>query len=497
MSAPAAPTAPPRLWLIPALIFLLALVPRLALVHQTIRQHPDGSPAGSYTDIAGDSGQYVALARNLVQYGHFADDRPDGRREGTSYFALLRPPLYPLYCALFEKFEWRPGILYAQAFLGAATAAMLAGLAGAICRSCIAAAVAGIGSALSPTGIGLAGLALADLPFATVFVAGLFALWMAASEWVPRLRYSVAVGHDRTSSDSTARATATSTKPWHPIILWYVAGALFGAACLVKPVGLYWPLLMPIVAPMLVRGDGQPARWRHIFGAAALAIAILLFWATHNRVVHGIFAVSTVDAQNLRFYLCPVVEEWAKAGEQPSNSAVRANRTKAMARDDAERRKTPAVDLVKRQWSEGLAIVRAHPRETWNAYWDNVDRQLAASFDHFDLEMPEGGFVRNAMIAIEKVTDSNGAYWLAVVLMIVPLILPWLARKERRDPSWRARAFAAPALWLTFLYLTIFVGTTTGTGSRILYPAEAPALLLIAAGVTSIVRDGTRLGKAA
>lgn len=453
-----------RSWLIPAIIFLLALVPRLALVHQTIHQHPANGPAGAFTDIAGDSGQYMALARNFVQLGHFADDRPTGRKEGTTYFALLRPPIYPLYCAVFEKLGCPAGILWGQAILGAVGSAMIAWPARTICRSNVAAAIAGGCSALSPTGIGLAGLVLADLPFAVVFVAGLIVLWRAGASRI-----------------------------W----LWHLAGAIFGVTCLIKPVGLYWPFVMPLVAILFLRSAAREVPWRHVLGASATAITILLAWAAHNRVSHGVFAVSTVDAQNLRYYLSPIAEEWAKAGDSPTARDVRANRTAVMSRDDLDRRKQPAADMVRRQWSEGLAIVRAHPKETWNAYWDSVDRQLASSFDHFELEMPAGGFVHDALRSIEKLTDTNGAYWTCVVLMIVPLVLPWLTHKTRRDPSWRSRAFAAPALWITFLYFAHFVGTTTGTGSRILYPAEAPALLLIACGVISIVRDGARLGRAA
>jgi 4-amino-4-deoxy-L-arabinose transferase-like glycosyltransferase len=82
-------------------------------------------------------------------------------------------------------------------------------------RSKLASFVAGLTSALSPTGIGLAGILLADLLFAAAFVISFLLLY-----------HGVAANRQ---------------------LLSYGAGIGSGIAALIKPILLFWPMLSVLI----------------------------------------------------------------------------------------------------------------------------------------------------------------------------------------------------------------------------------------------------------
>lgn len=430
---------------------VLGLILRLWLVGTMLHQ------GARYDRVAGDDKQYVDLARNLVELGRFADDAPEGRNFGTTYYSLLRPPGYPLFCALFERIEYRAGILWTQAVLGASVPMLVAWLAGTMLRSRIAAGVTGVIAAISPTGVGLSGLILADLPFAIVFAAGFALLWQGAR---------------------------SERRVW-----WYASGATFGVACMIKPIGLYWTLATPIVAWFLTRAIHRHVRWRHLAGGLAIGLAMMLAWAGRNYAHARVFTISTVDAQNLRYYLAPAVQEWVRSDGNPDRRKSRNLRGLAMRRDERDVLTMPAREIYLRQWRESLEILRPEPRATLSAMWDHIENHFRSGFSHFDDELPRGGLLHRSLLSVETAWLSAGTDDVVIALLIVALALPPLVPKARRDPTCWLRWHASVALAGTFVYLVAFTGTTTSTGARIIYPAQFAEILLVVAGAVSIARD--------
>ena len=430
---------------------VVGLILRLWLVGTMLHQ------GARYDRVAGDDKQYLDLARNLVELGRFADDAPSGRNFGTTYYSLLRPPGYPMFCALFERFDHRAGIVWTQAVLGAAVPMLVAWLAGTMLASRVAAAVAGAVAAISPTGVGLSGLILADLPFALVFLAGFALLWQAAR--------------------GERRAT------------WYVAGATFGVACLIKPIGLYWTLATPIVAWFLARAVARRVKWRHLAGGLAIGVAMMLAWAGRNYAHARVFTISTVDAQNLRYYLAPAVEEWVRSNGDPDRRKSRALRGLAMRRDERDVLTMPPREIYLRQWRESLDVLRPNPGSTIAAMWDHIENHFRSGFSHFDDQLPKGGALRRSLAAIEAAWLWDGTDDVVIVLLIVSVALPPIVPTAGRDPSCWMRWHASVALAFTFVYLVFFTGTTTSTGARIVYPAQFAEVLLVVAGAVSIARD--------
>lgn len=453
-AAPVSPRPRPSLWTIAIVVGVIGLILRLWLVGAMLHQ-TGGKP---YDRAAGDSRQYLDLARNLVELGRFHDDGPGARPAGTTYFSLLRPPAYPLFCAAFERFDYRPGIVWTQAAIGALVPVLVAWLAGTMLRSRVAAALCGLVAAVSPTGVGLSGLILADLTFAVAFAAGFALLWQACRD---------------------GRA-----------IWWYASGATFGLACMIKPIGLYWTLVTPLIAWPLAVAAGRHVRWRHLVGGLAIGVVMMLAWAGRNYALARVFTISTVDAQNLRYYLAPGVQEWVRSAGDPDRRKSRKLRSDAIDRDEADVKTMSARDIYLRQWRESAEILRPYPGATVAVMWDHIENHFRSGFSHFDRQMPEGGPLRFSMHAIEDAWLWSGTDDVVIVLMIASLALPPLVPKSRRDPTCRPRWLASVALAGTFLYLVAFTGTTTSTGSRIIYPAQFAQILLVAAGAVSIARDG-------
>lgn len=440
------------------IVGLIAVAARLFFVANLAAA---GNEAG-LNDNAGDARQYIALARNLAEFGTFIDDSPGGRAAGSTYFSLLRPPIYPALAAPFEARDARAALFYVQAIIGGAIPMFAAFLAGIWFRSRPAAWLAGLMAALSPTGIGITGQVMADQLFATLFAASIVA---------------VAV-----SVRSTRRASR-----W----MW-IAGVAAGLATLVKPAGLYWPLVLPVLAWIFARAASSRVRWRPVAIAVAIGLILPAMWAVRNYRVAGVFRVSTVDAQNLRYYLAPQAQEWAREGDIPTKAKLKRNRERTMRRDTDDAATLTPREIVRRQWSESVAIFRTHPAETFRAYMHNLRGHLTTPFNGFDYQFPKGGTTRRMMGRLEQMTGSTAAYWLIGVLSLASL-LPLLVGADRRDPTWRMRIISVAAIMLIFGYVAGLSGTTYGTGSRILFPAHIAVQLLMAAGVAALGRDLPRI----
>lgn len=282
----ARPTAPPR----PAahtlprrgvaigVILALAAVLRVALFMF-------GPAVDTTRAVEPDSGRYIELAENLGQYGVFGRAREnsgavhvplarlrDQRGELESPDAnglrpeIFRTPGYPFFIALFLGLglsaHW---VLAAQAVLGAINVWLVYALGRALFRSPKVAIVAAAILAVSPAAM-LANMSLlSETLFSTLILTGIL--------------LAVRFRHDMGGAVG--------------------AGVFFGAAVMVKPVGV---LLGAAVA-----------LWMAVTGRSSRAVALALFlaiasilpaaqWMVRNHRVGIGYQISTVPAINALFY---------------------------------------------------------------------------------------------------------------------------------------------------------------------------------------------------
>src|SRR5207248_407522 len=144
----------------------------------------------------------------------------------------------------------------------------------------------------------------------------------------------------------------------------YIAsGTAFAIGLLIKPSLLYWPLAMFAVAALLSRALERRIAWGKLAITALLPLMAAGAWSVRNWRVEGGFTYCSVDAQNLRQFLAPLTEEWAKAGRPPAGDDLYAHHAAVRDRDwsdMADGRLSP-MQLARRQRAESLAILSGHP----------------------------------------------------------------------------------------------------------------------------------------
>src|SRR4051794_15714569 len=235
---------------------------------------------------ANDAPEYLHLARNIAFNGCYV------RADAVSrIIGLVRPPGYPLLCAIVLKIcgDRTREIVWAQVPAAAAICVLVAALAQVIFRARWPALLAGSIAALSPTGIGLTAQVFAEIAFTLVFLCGFLCLFAAA-----------------------ARGSAR----WA-----IIAGVVLAFAQLIKPSLMLWPLAG--VAPWwcIARAYAMRVRWLHVLGCSAIQLAGITAWSARNYHSDGLLTISAVNARNLRMLVTPMVEEWVKAGGRPETKA--------------------------------------------------------------------------------------------------------------------------------------------------------------------------------
>jgi 4-amino-4-deoxy-L-arabinose transferase-like glycosyltransferase len=265
-------------------------------------------------------------------------------------------------------------------------------------RSKLASFVAGLTSALSPTGIGLVGILLADLLFAAAFVVSFLLLY-----------HGIAVNRR---------------------LLSYGAGVGFGNSALIKPILGFWPILSVLIWCLLAKAAHQPVRWKHVCIFVFLQLTFLLPWATRNYVVEKSFSLSTIGVQNLRYYVVPRVEEWARAGRFPSSDAIKHNRQSVRSRDEADlaAKRASSARIAQRRLVESLAIFQKHPWTTMRVYYQNVKEDASAGWHYFPVQLPRESTLRTSLNYLGRVAKTlQKVGWVLIGCALMSLLrLRWL-----------------------------------------------------------------------
>ncbi len=415
-----------------AIIFVVAALPRLLFVREVIadwkRLEPELRQSDSIAFLDPDSGSYMRLAKRIL------DANPLGA------VSLRRPPGYPFFLALLGAQPER--VLWAQALLGAFIAPCVLILAYVITRSVFLGLAAGLLSALSPTGIGVAALIMSDLLLAALFALGLLALLLAA------------------------RA--------HGSWLLVVAGAFFGLATLTKPILLFWSPVALLVF-WLFCGSGRlrvrPAAIALFFG---LQLAPPLTWSAANYVVHGAFSYSDAGALTARTYWGARAEAWIEAGEPPSAGQIRKKVQQAWQRAGSS--KLSETEKIRQYREETRNLIREHPSEMARAFFVNADEQTRRGWNLFKRQLPLKPEVAQRLAPLVRLEGKAREYvrWL-LVLLILGLPLLWALGTSARSS---ADLMGVLALTVAWLYFVVASGITFWTGPRILYPVQLAEIVV-------------------
>ncbi len=245
-----------------------------ALLFSLAQSH--GADMATFLAAEDDARGYVALARTLLETGQFNSPF----NGGPEYF---RTPLYPVFVGgLIEVFDSLATVALVQILLLAGSASLLF-LLGERFFSRFAGIGAAILFVLDPTTLIQTLGIYTEIPFVFLLLSGIYLII-----------------HTRSLSN-------------HACI---IAGLLFGAMMLVRPIGLY-------ILPLVVLGMMFISKetWTKTFRSAAIVlIAALLVagpWAARNYVVGGSFAISSIGSYNPLFYNVVLFEAYRRGvGEQ-------------------------------------------------------------------------------------------------------------------------------------------------------------------------------------
>ena len=355
-------------------------------------------------------------------YGHQIANG-NGFTENDGSPGIFWPPGWPLVIAgVYTLVGEHPGAVVAlEVLLGSLTALGVAGI-GARLLGRRTGLAAGVIYALWPGNVYLTAVLLSETAFLAWLVASLWLL-LAALEW-----------------QGCKRVTGLCA-----------AGVLFGAAALTKaePLALL-PVLAAVLALRVARSD-----WLVHGGALLLGIAVVLApWALRNQAIFGAPIVTSASG-GTNFWI----------GNHRGATGMNDLPVETWWRLQHQRDSFAETNLAQNAagWREGLAFVRAHPREALAL----VPRKLRATYasdaaatrNLRPLEPPVRG-------RLERVANL---WWYAVLA----LALVGVGSLRRASPTARLLLLGIPATWL--LIHIVFIG-----GARFHAP-ETPSLAVLAA----------------
>ena len=431
------------------IVLAIALAARLTFAAMVVSQHDNAS----FTDLHGDTSSYLTLGKRMYVGETYTAGGGAHRLRG-----LIRPPGYPAFYSavrgVYALFgvdlysDLRP-IVWPQAALSLLQVAATYLLALISLRSVLAATIAGLIAALSPTGIGTAAIAMPDCLFAACFAIAFVGFALAMQK--------------RSCWEMTA-----------------VAGVSLAIAALMKPAAIYWPIVV-VPALLLSRGFKRTA-----FAEMALLLAPLIFvvgaWTTRNYVSQGVPAYSIVSANNMRYEVASKVELAAKLGHLPNQAEFMNHAAVAMQRDyNYIREDNSSTALVyERITKETRDVICAHPIWAARVLLSNLKSEILWRYKLTKRQLPYGGnWLPRTTRTLFDSTDSTLALCLWYVPLLLGLPLCWRMRESRLPLA---------LCWIGVLYIALPTASVANEGSRLLLASEPMAATLIAASEIAILR---------
>lgn len=409
-------------------------------------------------EVLNEYAQLPHAVQTSQRYGFLTPDsmsylEPAGRAAVHDFLhsgSLLRPPGYPVFLAICGQSPSH--MLIAQALLGSFIPIATLLLTFYLLRNLRLSVVAGLVSSFSPTGVGITGLIMSDLLFAVLFAAGFLSLLYAA-----------------------ARHGAGWLLP---------SALLFGIAGLVRPVLSMWPVVAAVIWWLLRRSENQSFRWPPVAMLVCVQVACLTGWSTCNYLRDGVFTVSEIGPFTTRAYLAARVEEWARAGDLPSEELVRDN-VKGVTRRLFSHRHT-ASQRMDAYRDESARIFWSHPGETLRVFVRNIEENTVAGWNYFPAQFPTNPSLRERGLGLSTMESSVRTYarW-PVTLGFIPFLV---VARCWPTPENRRLLLQVVALSLAYVYFGLSCGLTFWTGSRILYPGEMLAIAIATMEIHLLIR---------
>jgi hypothetical protein len=433
-----------RIWLVAScfLVFATAATLRIGFVQTTLNQYAD-LPASMQASNA-----YGFMARDSAGYLLPADRIAAG--ELLHAGSLKRPPVYPMFLWICGR---SPDIvLILQALLGSLIPVCTLLLSHHLLRNLPISIAAGLVSAVSPTGIGVTGLIMADLLLAVLFAVGLCVLFQGST------RQSIG---------------------------WVLVPALlFGVAGLVKPILLFWPLLSAFVWWLFKRAEQRRVRWTQVLVLVLVQASFFVAWASCNYVRDNVFTVSEIGLHTVRCYWATQVEEWARAGHRPSGESIQQNRAAVIRRLE----EIAPPERIRTYKEESIRIFKKYPELTISVFLYNISRLSVGGWNRFHRQVPLDTSLLSRLEILRKVESVARRYgrWLIMPGFVLMLIVA----RVWRTPDNRRISLGICGLSVAYLYVTACTGITMWTGTRVVYLIESIAITIVAAEVDLLVRAG-------
>jgi len=246
-----------------------------------------------------------------------------------------------------------------------------------------------------------------------------------------------------------------------------VTGVCIGAASLIRSVGIFFPVVIIVIA--LIHTIGLPGAEKKAvlirsLAAALIIITVALSWSVRNLAKHDIFTVSETGVLAARNYLCARVTH--RAGSDLKLVEIRDAMAEPRIIDGREetlsQRHDHAVTTIIDTFKEhpGIFITTF----IYNA-WENIGFQSTIH----TLQLPR--FWREAKI-YSRLTSSEGKSYLVFYLTLLGFLFLLYDKRVR------------PALILAsiYLYFAFLSGFTFWQGSRIFFPGQIAWTILV--GIT-------------
>jgi hypothetical protein len=397
------------------LVFLTAVVLRTAFVAEMIDQFqqlpPDTQTSFRYGFLTPDSRSYLESAGRIA--------KGDLLNAGS----LSRPPGYPLFLWACGRVSSR--VLTAQAVIGALIPVGTLLLSFLVIRNVLMSSAAGMLSAVSPTGIGVTGLVLADLLLAALFALGLLLLLAGSSR-------------DHLLS-----------------------------------IAVWW---------LFRKAERRPVTWFQATSLLALPIGIFLGWASCNYARDGVFSVSEIGPRTVRVYWAAAVDAWGTSQREPSGQEIRHHQT-----DIRQRlQHLPPKQRMRLYREESLEIFTSYPAIAVVVLLTNMKAPAVQGWDHFHVQVPLTPSLLNRLQRASRAESSVHTFmWWPVMLAFLASVL---AIHFRPSPEICRIGLLTCGLSVAYFYFSLMSGVTFWTGPRIVYPVESVALSILVAILVLVFR---------
>jgi len=433
-----------RLGILCSLVFAVACLVRLHFavgVFTAWQELPPDSPARLESGfMRRDSASYIRPARilltgNIVNAG-----------------SVRRPPGYPFFLALFGV-SFLP-VLVAQSFVSSLVPVAATLLVHKLSGRLLVAAAGGISLALSPTGVALSALIMADLLLGVLVAISVLLIALAARD--RRNDYLL------------------------------VAGALLGFATLVKPLLLLWWPLSLVLFWLFGGASLRTVGRRTVLLFLAFQLVPAFGWSMRNLVADGVLTFSSIGPLTARSYLMARTEAFVELGREPTRPeiwekqiAVR-QRYRAMGAEWGPR--------VRQYRRENREIFVESPGATTRAFIRSIRDNLHGGWRLWDEQLPGTAPPANYLRASALEGALRAMVPVMLLISLAAATAAWLLTRNRQDLQ---RTKDIIALGLVWAFFVLACGVTFWTGPRILYPAQIaviPACLLGCLGIIEVVK---------